>query len=95
MPTAQQVLSVFNRTVNQNAEMFVKMLAAARTQNVYRSIMLHSVNAYLVMEVKPLMPLLDADLCQFHVAHQQNVQPMLIVMEVFVNQLALWIKSVD
>lgn len=93
MPTAQQVPSVFNRIVNQNAEMFVKMLAAARTRNVYRSIMLLSVNAYQAMVVKLPIPLLDADHCQFHVAHLLIARPMLIVMVEFVNQPVHWTKS--
>lgn len=75
--------------------MFVKMLAAARTRNVYRSIMLPPVNAYLVMVVKLLIQLSDADHCQFHALHQLIVQLMRIVMVVFVNRLVLWIKNAD
>lgn len=86
MPTAQQVPSVFNRIANQNAEMFVKMLAAARTRNVYRSIMLLSVNVYQVIVVKLLIRLLDADHYQFHVARLLIARPMPIVMVEFVNQ---------
>lgn len=87
MPTAQPALSVFNRTANQNAETFAKMLAADRTRNVYQSIMLPSVNAYPDMVAKRPMQLLAADHCQFHAHCHLIARPIHTVIMVFASRL--------
>lgn len=88
MLIVQQVPNVFNRIVNQNVEMFVKMSTADQILIASLRIISAFVNVYLAMVVKRLIRLSAADHCQFHVHCLPTAQPIRIAMVAFVNQHA-------
>lgn len=93
MPTAPSAPNVSNRTASQNAEMFARTSAAARIRNVYQSTMSLTASACQVMEVKLLMPSLDADHCQPHAHCHLNAHRIHTAAAELAGQLVLSIKS--